>query len=72
MNNILFIEMEKLNKTQLIAKCKEFGLKGYSTKKKDELINMITNFSSNNSSAPEIISNNDTDTDTDNDKLWQT
>ena len=58
--------MEKLSKTELIAKCKEFGLKGYSTKKKDELINMITNFSSNiNSdinSVPEIVSNNDTNT----------
>ena len=67
--------MEKLNKTQLIAKCKEFGLKGYSTKKKDELINMITNFTSDidsNSdidSVPEIVSNNDTDTNTDKKQL---
>lgn len=39
--------MEKLSKTQLIAKCKECRLKGYSTKKKDELINIISTFTSN-------------------------
>lgn len=36
------MELTKKTKEQLIALCKERGLKGYSSKKKDEIINMLT------------------------------
>jgi DNA modification methylase len=44
--------MEKKTKDQLIALCKESGLKGYSSKKKDELINMLSALSTNEKTSP--------------------
>lgn len=44
--------MDKKTKDQLIALCKESGLKGYSSKKKDELINMLSALSTNEKTSP--------------------
>jgi DNA adenine methylase len=46
--------MNKLNKNQLIDKCKNLGIRGYSSKKKDELVELINSFNSIN------IQNDDT------------
>ena len=46
-SNITYIieEMDliKLSKTELLAKCEEFGIKKYKSKNKEELINLLQN-----------------------------
>jgi site-specific DNA-methyltransferase (adenine-specific) len=42
------MDLIKLTKPQLVAKCKELGIKKYSNKKKDELIELINNSLSKN------------------------
>ena len=37
------INLNKLSKQELLNKCKELKVKGYSTKKKEDLIEILTN-----------------------------
>jgi len=38
------MQMQTQSKTELIAKCKELGIRGYSSKTKTQLVNMINNY----------------------------
>ena len=56
MNNIQ--ELEKLNKTDLINKCKELNINKYSNKNKQELIFIIKNKLNNNLNVNDITNDN--------------
>jgi len=41
--NIEEMDLTKLSKTELLAKCEETGIKKYKSKNKEELINLLQN-----------------------------
>jgi DNA adenine methylase len=51
------MDYSSLNKSELILKCKELGIKKYSNKKKNEIIELLNNYNQKNNESNE--SNND-------------
>ena len=49
------METEKLTKQTLIAKCKELGIKGYSSKTKPQLVEIIEKYYASSSSSQQIV-----------------
>lgn len=45
-----------MNKSELISKCKELGIKGVSSKTKDEILSIIENHTSENVLMKELLS----------------